>query len=531
MSKTKYIHNPILPGFNPDPSIVRVGEDYYIATSTFEWFPGVQIHHSKDLVHWELIGRPLTRLSQLDMIGNPDSGGIWAPDLSYDNGTFYLVYTNVKSHKGMWRDMHNYLVTARDIQGDWSDPVYLNSVGHDPSLFHDEDGRKWLLNVEWEYVNGRNIFNGIVIQEYSHEKKTLIGPRYNIFRGTEAGFTEGPHLYKRNGYYYLLTAEGGTWYNHCVTIARSKNILGPYEIHPENPILTSKNNEHLILQKAGHGDLVETQDGEWYMVHLCGRPITPYRRCVMGRETAIQKVLWKDDGWPYLENSKKEPCVRVEAPDLPEFKVSVSPVKDDFDKDKLDIHFQTLRIPLGENVMSLKERKGFLRLKGQESLSSLHCQSLVARRQQSFCYLAETVVEFTPSSTRHMAGLVVYYNTENYYYLCVSFNTNTGKNLRIITCNKGETAEPTGEGVSIGDASRVGLRIKVDKEKGQFYYSLDEITWKKIGPQLDMSKLSDDFIGPKAFTGTFIGMCCQDLSGEGKYADFDYFKYEECEDN
>lgn len=523
---SKYIYNPILPGFNPDPSIVRVNDDYYIATSTFEWFPGVQIHHSKDLANWELVTRPLIRLSQIDMAGNPDSGGVWAPCISYNKGIFYLVYTNVRSHKNIWRDMHNYLVTTRDIRGNWSDPIYLNSAGHDPSLFHDEDGREWILNVEWEYIDGKNI-SGIVIQEYSNEKKTLIGQKYNIFKGTAVGSTEGPHLYMRNGYYYLLTAEGGTWYNHCITVARSRCILGPYEIHPENPILTSRDDESLELQKAGHGDLVETQDGEWYIVHLCGRPITPYRRCVMGRETAIQKVVWKDDDWIYLSNSNSKPSIKVESPHLAEFKIPEIMVKDEFEKDELDINFQTLRVPLGENALSLKERKGFLRLKGHESLSSLHFQSLVARRQQSFCYMAETVLEFDPGSTRHMAGLVVYYNTDNYYYLCVSFNTDTGKNLRVIVCNRSKLVELTGEGISIEGAGRVGLRIEVNKEKGQFYYSLDEIIWIEIGNQLDMSKLSDDFIEGKAFTGTFIGMCCQDMSGDGIYADFDYFKYKE----
>jgi xylan 1,4-beta-xylosidase len=303
--------------------------------------------------------------------------------------------------------------------------------------------------------------------------------------------------------------------------------LGPYEIHPENPILTSRDDESLELQKAGHGDLVETQYGEWYMVHLCGRPITPYRRCVMGRETAIQKVVWKNDDWIYLSDSNSKPSIKVESPHFAEFKIPETMAKDEFEKDELDINFQTLRVPLGENAMSLKERKGFLRLMGRESLSSLHFQSLVTRRQQSFCYMAETVLEFDPGPTRHMAGLVVYYNTENYYYLCISFNTYTGKNLRVITCNKNEMAELTGVGISIEGAGRVGLRIEVNGEKGQFYYSLDEIIWMEIGNQLDMSKLSDDFIGGKAFTGTFIGMCCQDLSGDGIYADFDYFKYRE----
>lgn len=175
------IENPILSGFNPDPSIVRVGEDYYIATSTFEWFPGVQIHHSRDLKHWRLLTHVLTEESQLNMVGDPDSCGIWAPCLTYDNGLFYLIYTDVKSRLGVFKDTHNYLVTAKSIEGPWSSPVYLNSSGFDPSLFHDEDGRKWLVNMLWDHRAKHNSFGGIVLQEYSIQQRKLIGERKNIF--------------------------------------------------------------------------------------------------------------------------------------------------------------------------------------------------------------------------------------------------------------------------------------------------------------------------------------------------------------
>src|SRR5215471_3215085 len=213
------IHNPILRGFNPDPSIVRVGDDYYIATSTFEWYPGVQIHHSRDLANWRLLTRPLRRASQLNLLGDPDSGGAWAPCLSYADGLFYLIYTDVKRYGrttvagasgASLRDFHNYLVTSSTIDGDWSDPVYLNSSGFDPSLFHDDDGRKYLLNMLWDQRPNQNRFAGIVLQEYSVTEQRLIGSRELIFKGTSLGLTEAPHLYRRNGYYYLLTAEGGT---------------------------------------------------------------------------------------------------------------------------------------------------------------------------------------------------------------------------------------------------------------------------------------------------------------------------------
>src|SRR6188768_3387701 len=254
------VANPILRGFNPDPSIVRVGDDYYIATSTFEWFPGVQIHHSRDLAHWRLAARPLNRPSQLDMRGEPDSCGIWAPCLTHADGLFHLIYTDVKRYGRMgasFRDFHNYLVTCPSIDGDWSDPIYLNSSGFDPSLFHDDDGRKYLVNMLWDHRPGANRFGGIVLQEYSPPARALVGERTLIFTGTPIGLTEAPHIYKRDGYYYLIVAEGGTGWGHAVTMARSRTLEGPYELHPDGPVLTARDRPHATLQRAGHADLVE----------------------------------------------------------------------------------------------------------------------------------------------------------------------------------------------------------------------------------------------------------------------------------
>jgi xylan 1,4-beta-xylosidase len=525
------ITNPILPGFHPDPSIIRVEDDYYIAVSTFEWFPGVLIYHSRDLIHWQLVVRPLNRTSQLDMVGVPDSGGVWAPCLSYDNGTFYLAYTNVKNMKGIWRDMPNYLVTAQQVDGEWSEPIYLNSVGHDPSIFHDDDGSKWLVQMKWEYENGKNVFGGIVLQEYSPESNQLTGPQHMIFRGTERGFTEAPHLYKRNGYYYLITAEGGTWYEHCVTMARSTSIMGPYELHPDNPILTSEDDESLELQKAGHADLVETQDGEWYMVHLCGRPLERRGRCVLGRETAIQKVEWKEDGWLYMAGGGHKPRIEVKALELSVADSIPLQARDDFEDEALGLEYQTLRIPLGEEWMSLKERRGFLRLRGRESLSSQHAQSLVARRQQSHVFTAQTYVEFMPDSSRQMAGLIAYYNTDNYYYVCLSkLEESDNVIVRLLNCSRGIYEEPTGRGLSIGQVNGCHFKLEVDRDQGRFSYSLNSLNWEQLEPILDMGRLSDDYIGGKSFTGNFVGICCQDLSGSRKHADFDYFEYRETVD-
>lgn len=245
------IKNPILPGFNPDPSIVVVGDDFYIATSTFEWYPGVQIHHSKDLKNWRLVSRPLNTEALLDMRGEPDSCGIWAPCISYSDGLFHLIYTDVKRFDGNFKDAHNYLTTCATIDGQWSDPVYMNSSGFDPSLFHDDDGRKWFVNMIWDHRHLKNRFGGILLQEYCPKQHKLIGEIKNIFAGSELGITEAPHLFKRNGYYYLLTAEGGTFYNHAMTMARSKNIDGPYELDPYGYLLTSKDHQDLPIQRAG----------------------------------------------------------------------------------------------------------------------------------------------------------------------------------------------------------------------------------------------------------------------------------------
>ncbi len=522
------IKNPILPGFNPDPSIIRVGDDYYLATSTFEWFPGVQIHHSKDLVNWKLITRPLNRVSQLNMAGNPNSCGIWAPCLSYDNGTFYLIYTDVKTFRGIFKDAHNYLVTTNDICGEWSEPIYLNSSGFDASLFHDDNGKKWLVNMIWDHRLDKHPFGGILLQEYSPKEKKLVGPVKNIFHGTDIEKVEGPHIYKRNGYYYLLTAEGGTVLRHSVTMARSKNIDGPYEVDPTNPILTSYFNPTLELQRAGHASIVETQNGEWYMAHLCGRHIPARGRCIMGRETSIQKMEWTADGWIRLAKGGNEPEVMVEAPKLPEHKWEKENTRDDFDSPKLNINFQFLRVPLNEDSLSLTERPGFLRLKGRESLSSHHTQSLVVRRQQSFFYTAETRVEFEPENFQQLAGLICMYDNRNFYYLNVTWNEEAGKCIDIMTGINGGFDFPLRKKVSLKKTDKCYLRVTIDYDKLRFYYSTDAKEWKQIGPIFDASTLSDEFEeggGDAHFTGAFVGLCCQDLSGTRKNADFDYFDY------
>ncbi|ACG78872.1 xylan 1,4-beta-xylosidase [Phenylobacterium zucineum HLK1] len=535
------VRNPVLRGFNPDPSIVRVGEDYYLATSTFEWFPGVQIHHSRDLVNWRLAARPLNRPGQLDMRGDPDGCGVWAPCLSHADGLFHLIYTDVKRYGrttvggasgASLRDFHNYLVTSPTIDGGWSDPVHLNSSGFDPSLFHDDDRRKYLLNMLWDHRPGRNRFAGIVCQEYSPAERRLVGERRVIFEGTPLGLTEAPHLYRRDGWYHLLVAEGGTGWGHAVVMARSRQLWGPYELHPDGPVLTARDRPHAPLQRAGHADLVETPDCRTFAVYLCGRPLPNRGRCVLGRETAIQEMTWGDDGWLRTQDSRGDPELEIEPP-LPLQPWPASPVRRDFDDPHLPEEFQWLRTPHPEEIFSLTERPGSLRLYGRESLGSLFRQALVARRQQAFCYSAATRMMFDPEHFQQAAGLVCYYNGSKSHYLMVTRDEALGRCVQAMSAlPDSPQADAFTRPVAIPDGP-VELRVEVDYERLRFAWRAagegGEGAWTWLPEVFDASILSDEATQPGApnFTGAFVGVCCQDTSGAGRPADFDWFEYAE----
>lgn len=529
------IRNPILPGFNPDPSICRVGEDYYIATSTFEWYPGVQIHHSRDLVNWTLIAHPLNRAELLDMRGNPDSCGIWAPCLTWHEGLFYLVYTDVKRHSGDAKDSHNYITTCARIDGEWSAPVYVNSSGFDPSLFHDSDGRKWFVNMRWDYRPGRSSFGGIVLQELDAKTLKPFGPVHDIFQGSELGMTEGPHLYQRDGYYYLLTAEGGTEYEHACTLARSRELTGPYELHPMTHVITSRLRPEAELQRAGHGDLVETPTGETYLVHLCSRPLRNRGRSPLGRETAIQKMEWREDGWLWPLDG--DPVPRSELPAPKGVDVGAGPMPREqhlrFDGSGLPVDFQWLRTPYPEQLFDLKARPGYLRLYGRESIGSLFNSSLVARRQQAHCFTASTQLEFQPEHFQQLAGLVCYYNSRKYHYLAVTHDAAIGRCLTVISCladTNGHAQYPlANRRVPLPGDEAVRLRARVNREHLYFDYALGEGEWQSLPLKLEYSFLSDE-AGTGAgnnFTGAFVGMAAQDLAGTAMPADFSEFHYRE----
>jgi xylan 1,4-beta-xylosidase len=525
------IRNPVLPGFNPDPSFCRVGEDYYLATSTFEWYPGVCIYHSRDLVNWELVSRPLNRADLLDMRGNPDSGGIWAPCLSHDGDKFWLVYTDVKRLDGSFKDAHNYITCCDKIDGDWSERWYVNSSGFDPSLFHDDDGRKWFVNVQWNHRwdgSGCNpthkSFDGILLQEWSPEEG-LFGPIENIYPGTVRGLTEAPHLFKRNGYYYLTTAEGGTGYNHAVTLSRSRNINGPYEDHPELHVISAKDSDNAI-QRTGHGQYVETHWGDHYHSFLMGRPIKgPDGKdyCPLGRESGLEKVVWRDD-WLWLEQGGMLARVDVPAPQATE-RTPDTAIERNF-ADVLPPEFQWLRTPDWERIFRVESDA--LVLIGRESIGSHFEQALVARRQEHHVYFADTEVEFAPDTYQQGAGLTTYYNSHKFHAAVVAGDGKGGRELVLMSCPgdypNGALTFPC-DPVALPDGP-IKLRVTVDKASQQFWFDAGS-GWETLGPPLDASVISDE--GGKgehgSFTGAFVGMVAFDVTGRAQEARFPYFNY------
>ncbi|WP_165006218.1 MULTISPECIES: glycoside hydrolase family 43 protein [unclassified Enterococcus] len=511
------VRNPILRGFNPDPNILKANGRYYMAVSSFEWLPGVRIYTSEDLVNWTHQTDILT--TQVSLQGNPTNGSIWAPQISYAEGMFYLIYTDVKSVERPFKDAHNYLITAKNITGPWSEPVYLNSNGFDPSLFHDPNTKKkWLVNELWDYrMTTPNKSAGIVLQEYDPVKKELAGPIYKIFAGTELAKTEAPHLYYRNGYYYLITAEGGTGTGHSVTVCRSKNIIGPYELDPDFPMLTASDKPDSPLQCTGHGSLIQTDSGKWYMAYLCTRPLNG--AAVLGRETAIQEVYWTKDNWLRLKDSGRSPMEEVTIETIEEVKQQFDhSFCDDFEG-KLLPNWNARRILPDPSWCDTQSRRGFLRLISGESIQSVFDHHLLAIRQTDFSFEAQTAFEYSPNNFNQMAGLTLYLNESNYIYCYVTWDENYGKCLRLIQSENGEIHLDPWK-IRLLD-KKTYLKVEVCKESVQFYLKEENAkTWQPAGNEKNRCFLSG------GFTGGFVGIAVHDVSKkQGSYADFEFFEY------
>lgn len=540
------IQNPILPGFHPDPCICRKGDDYYLAVSTFEWFPGIPVYHSKDLKHWELLTHVLTDDEKVDLKKLPSAKGIWAPCLTYCEAEdmFYVVYGVMNSMNARYFDVDNYLICSKNIEGPWSEPVYLHSAGFDASLLHDEDGRKWIVSLEWETREGYEKPGAICLAEYSSEKKEIIGYPKRIWSGgTDRGCIEAPHLTRKNGWYYIMCAEGGTGYNHCVTMGRSKEIWGPYEKDPENPIVTSAPDisserhdpDHLkpqyynpdsLLQKSGHGSYVETQNGEVYLVHLTSRPFVPELCCTLGRETAIQKMTWTKDGWLRMADGSRLAKIQVPQSNLPVCEMPGIPDHDDFDTQVLGNWYYAPRI-MPQSFADVTARPGYVRLIGQESRTSLNRVSILARKLTSLHVRITTKMEFQPEIYQHSAGLILYYDNMNYINLRKYYSQTLGQSaLSVVSLENGVKTEYVDTRIPVKDVP-VYLRLYVDGRESWFEWSYEGTAYQKIGRIFHTAHFSDEYCKYGEFTGTMAGLTCADRMFHRHYADFDFFEYKE----
>jgi len=507
--------NPILPGCYPDPSICRVGEDYYLVTSTFEYFPGLPIFHSRDLTHWHQIGHVLDRPSQLDLDEIRPSGGLYAPTIRYHNGTFYVINTLVDGK----RRSGNFIVTATKPEGPWNEPYWLEYAdGFDPSLFFDDDGRVWFtanrLNEKGFYTGHTEVY----LREIDIENMKLIGEETVLWDGAVKGavWAEAAHIYKVNGFYYLLVAEGGTAHHHAVTIVRSKNIAGPYETYRGNPILTHR---HLGLDYpivgTGHADLVETQNGEWWMVLLAMRPYSGYYYN-LGRETFLVPVGWEDE-FPVVSPGTGRVEFEYSAPNLPEHVLDVVPARDDFDHATLAYQWNFLRTPR-DDFYSLTERKSYLRLRLRpQHLAEKSNPSFVGRRQQHINFTAQTEFEFTPQ-VNECAGLVLIQNNDFHFRFVV---THEDENIiRLIKRSHGQDETLATQPLPAG---RYTLKVTAHEQNYNFYFSTNG-QWHTLAENVDGRILSTPVAG--GFVGAYIAMyASSNGQSSTNHADFDWFEY------
>lgn len=480
--------NPVLAGFSPDPSVCRVGEDYYLVTSTFAYFPGVPIYHSKDLVNWQQIGNVLERKEQLNLEQSSHSQGIFAPCLRYHDGLFYLITTNV-THGG------NFFVTASNPKGPWSEPYFLdNAPGIDPSLFFDDDGHCYYVGTRPRPKGVR--YNGdweVWVQELDLKTKQLIGVSTKIWQGAlrEVIWPEGPHLYKKDLFYYLMIAEGGTGFNHCVTIARSKQIDGPYEGNKNNPILTHRHLGKVYpVRNVGHGDLVSTPDGQWYMTCLASRDFNGYSN--LGRETFLAKVEW-EDGWPVV-NPGEGRLLETQEHDLPLVPVEK---RTHFTFEKLLPEFLFLRNPYEENYQFTPEGKLKL-FATKATIGQLVSPSYLGLRQQSMNYCCQVHLNLA-GQTAGEAGLVILQSDT--YSLRLTVTPKENKQLvRLITRIQG-VEQVIGE-VSLAEQE---LTLKLIGA-GQLVKALVESSSQRlvVAENVDVHYLSTEVAG--GFVGCTLGV-------------------------
>ncbi len=526
--------NPIISGGYPDPSICKVGETFYLVNSSFEYFPGLPIHKSNDLINWELIGYGLNRESQVSSVVNlidvQSNGGIHAPTIRYNNGVFYIISTNVyydvKKNKA---DMVNFVVTASNPAGPWSDPIHIEGApGIDPDLFFDDDGRVWYVG---NHMPENPSFDGegeIWLQELDLNQFSLVGEKHLLWRGACGGvWAEGPHMYKKDGKYYLIIAEGGTSFNHAIMVALSENIEGPYISNPRNPILTSR---HLSydnwVNSTGHGDIVELDDGRYYMV-LLGIRNEINRSSNMGRETFIVPLTWEREPFDWKENKNLWPVVsplsgKVEKENEVIYDNSIQShfynFRDDFSVKKLDLKWNFRRVPL-ENVYSLEKREGFLRLySNQNIIKERDRAALMGFKQNQTHFEYFTNMTFNPENNKSEAGISIFQKDDNYLNFTV-FKKDESFFIKMYAYKKGQLISKN-EKLLENYKGKIKLRILFDEDKYKLFYSTRGFRYRLL------DELKNDVLLSQGYTGAHLGLYVTSNGEDSNdYADFDYVDY------
>lgn len=537
------VANPVLRGFHPDPCLCQAHGKYYLATSTFQWVPAVSLYESDDLISWQALGGALP---DLDLRGVPDSAGVWAPDLTFDemSGLFWLTYTIAYQIDGVFKDVRNFVVTAEDPRGPWSDPVFVNASGFDPGFFH-EGGHHYVINPQWDPrpIDGHHKFNGLVMQEFSLEHG-LVGEARVVLGNEDAvnWLREGPHVLKHDGWYYIACAEGGTGRRHRIRTARSRELWGPYEVCPE-PLVCAWLSDG-PLRKTGHGNFAQAPDGSWYVTFLCSRYL-PERDgsahvfdgyesgcSPLGRETGMARVVWCD-GWPRLADGgiAAPPTFEV-AGDAP---APVAPTV-------YETNFDDPGSLWKEEWLSSRRIAGDwwsagengLVLRGGDSPSSSFERSELARRICSHAWSAECAMRFEPRHYNQAAGLICEYDSRAFHYLCLTWDeARACRVIQVMSCDRGVFSMPLGDaGVAVPDGIDL-LRFGVDVENYdlRFFYSFDEETLRYVLGEggaplvLDASIMSDEHVGFGAYTGTVVGLTCVDMWDKTAVATFKSFSY------
>ncbi len=508
--------NPVIPGFYPDPSVCRVGEDYYLVNSSFEFFPGVPLFHSRDLINWEQIGHVLTRESQLPLESCRTSGGIFAPTIRCHDGRFYMVTTNVTGggHFFVWTD---------DIRGEWSDPIWIKTeqFGIDPSFFWDDDGRAYFQSTFFDQESGRQCIGQCELDLTAGRQ---LSPTRPIWFGTGGKCPEGPHMYKIGGRYYLMIAEGGTEYGHMETIARADSVWGPFESCPHNPILTHRNYnpsfhqdgavDESEFQGLGHADLVSDPKGGWWLVF---HGIRPSRNMLhhIGRETMLAPVTW-EDGWPVVNGGEPIPAV-VEVPGKPDgfTPQNTFDFAEDFTQEtELPCRWAVLRKPRFDNY---KLENGLTLIAGEDDLDSFGSPTFLGVRQRHFDVTADAVMTFAPTEGAE-AGITVFHTNEHHYDLLVT--EREGRRAAILRRRAGDMQVESAP-VFLPEEGDISLRIKADRLHYEFFAGAVGRELQKVGEGRTQLLSTEMMFG--TFTGCFLGMACQGKMGaRARFTRFTY---------